>query len=129
MKIKNILKGFLSLTIGKIRVAVLLYWLAVAILGGVFIFSSAYLINYWVDSRQAGSDYDDLASRLESLRATIPTQTAPTDSPPHPTDPSTGETEPTNPKPTEPTEPQILPERSEERRVGKECRSRWSPYH
>ena len=23
----------------------------------------------------------------------------------------------------------IRPERSEERRVGKECRSRWSPYH
>ena len=23
----------------------------------------------------------------------------------------------------------ILQERSEERRVGKECRSRWSPYH
>ena len=23
----------------------------------------------------------------------------------------------------------ILPNRSEERRVGKECRSRWSPYH
>ena len=23
----------------------------------------------------------------------------------------------------------ILPRRSEERRVGKECRSRWSPYH
>ena len=23
----------------------------------------------------------------------------------------------------------ILAERSEERRVGKECRSRWSPYH
>src|SRR3712207_8632847 len=23
----------------------------------------------------------------------------------------------------------ILPTRSEERRVGKECRSRWSPYH
>ena len=23
----------------------------------------------------------------------------------------------------------ILPARSEERRVGKECRSRWSPYH
>ena len=22
-----------------------------------------------------------------------------------------------------------VPERSEERRVGKECRSRWSPYH
>ena len=25
--------------------------------------------------------------------------------------------------------PLILPPRSEERRVGKECRSRWSPYH
>ena len=24
---------------------------------------------------------------------------------------------------------QGLPQRSEERRVGKECRSRWSPYH
>src|SRR2546425_12425909 len=23
----------------------------------------------------------------------------------------------------------VAPERSEERRVGKECRSRWSPYH
>ena len=23
----------------------------------------------------------------------------------------------------------LKPERSEERRVGKECRSRWSPYH
>ena len=23
----------------------------------------------------------------------------------------------------------MRPERSEERRVGKECRSRWSPYH
>ena len=26
-------------------------------------------------------------------------------------------------------EDQILDNRSEERRVGKECRSRWSPYH
>ena len=24
---------------------------------------------------------------------------------------------------------QMFPTRSEERRVGKECRSRWSPYH
>ena len=24
---------------------------------------------------------------------------------------------------------ELLAERSEERRVGKECRSRWSPYH
>src|SRR3989442_12309773 len=26
-------------------------------------------------------------------------------------------------------EPPVHPQRSEERRVGKECRSRWSPYH
>src|SRR2546426_9660232 len=26
-------------------------------------------------------------------------------------------------------EPDLPPTRSEERRVGKECRSRWSPYH
>ena len=25
--------------------------------------------------------------------------------------------------------PELLEKRSEERRVGKECRSRWSPYH
>src|SRR5690348_17533638 len=29
----------------------------------------------------------------------------------------------------EPAPPDLQPERSEERRVGKECRSRWSPYH
>src|SRR5260370_32516329 len=28
-----------------------------------------------------------------------------------------------------PQSPCITPQRSEERRVGKECRSRWSPYH
>src|SRR2546430_6701853 len=27
------------------------------------------------------------------------------------------------------TNPQVSSQRSEERRVGKECRSRWSPYH
>ncbi|MBQ2785976.1 MAG: class B sortase [Oscillospiraceae bacterium] len=101
------LANFLSLKVGRISVAGLLYCLAIAILGGVFIFSSAYLINYWVDSRQAGSDYDDLASRLESLRATTPTQPE-TTAPPNPaTDPNTGITDS---KPTEPTEPQILPE-------------------
>ena len=28
-----------------------------------------------------------------------------------------------------PAEVMVTPKRSEERRVGKECRSRWSPYH
>src|SRR5256885_8815819 len=31
-------------------------------------------------------------------------------------------------RPLEPTG-NLVPQRSEERRVGKECRSRWSPYH
>jgi len=88
----------------------ILYYSLLGIFSAVFIFSAAYLIKYWVDSRQASSDYDDLASRLESLRATMPTETKPTDPPPPATDPNTGETVATEPKPTEPTEPQILPE-------------------
>ena len=31
--------------------------------------------------------------------------------------------------PEHPQFPDLAPARSEERRVGKECRSRWSPYH
>ena len=31
--------------------------------------------------------------------------------------------------PVNPMYDEVLGERSEERRVGKECRSRWSPYH
>src|ERR1035438_10910610 len=38
-----------------------------------------------------------------------------------------GPTPPENPGPPLPLTP--LLDRSEERRVGKECRSRWSPYH
>src|SRR6266850_1260917 len=34
-----------------------------------------------------------------------------------------------NPKPLPTKESGLVSERSEERRVGKECRSRWSPYH
>ena len=42
----------------------------------------------------------------------------------------TSETETKKKKETEPeTEAVEVVERSEERRVGKECRSRWSPYH
>ena len=36
---------------------------------------------------------------------------------------------PTPRTPLESWDFQIIGERSEERRVGKECRSRWSPYH
>ena len=34
-----------------------------------------------------------------------------------------------NKVPVNEIEPRIIEMRSEERRVGKECRSRWSPYH
>ena len=101
---------FLSYMVCGIRVGVLLYYLSLAALGGVFIFSASYLINYWVNSQQAGSDYNDLASLKDSILATMPTNPNPTDPTPPPTDPNTGETVVTEPKPTEPTEPQILPE-------------------
>ena len=41
--------------------------------------------------------------------------------------PKAPDTIPTNVGP--PEQPISPPNRSEERRVGKECRSRWSPYH
>src|SRR3712207_6886507 len=42
----------------------------------------------------------------------------------------TGAIDPANPVLARPGGQDVLPEhRSEERRVGKECRSRWSPYH
>ena len=88
----------------------ILYYSLLGIFSAIFLFSAAYLIKYWVDSRQAGSDYDDLASLKDSILATMPTQTEPTTPPPPATDPNTGETVVTEPKPTEPTEPQILPE-------------------
>src|SRR2546430_7617667 len=33
------------------------------------------------------------------------------------------------PAPRRPAVPRQVPDRSEERRVGEECRSRWAPYH
>ncbi len=97
-----------------------LYYTLLGIFSAVFIFSAAYLIHYWVGSRQASSKYDDLAGQLESLRATLPTQTQPADAPPAATaQPDTGETDVTQPtqasspastEPAEPTEPTILPE-------------------
>ena len=44
-----------------------------------------------------------------------------------------GDYHPTAPQPEKAPTPyrdgDFVPDRSEERRVGKECRSRWSPYH
>ena len=40
-----------------------------------------------------------------------------------------GERTPKNTVPDKPVTTGLTDQRSEERRVGKECRSRWSPYH
>ena len=88
-----------------------LYYSLLGIFAAVFLISAAYLIQYFVGSQEAGSKYDDLASRLESIRATMPTQTEPTKPTPPPTDPETGETiAPPPTEPTEPKEPTILPD-------------------
>lgn len=83
----------------------ILYYALILIFLAVFLFSAIYLASYWMHSHQAGSTYDDLANRLDQLRATMPTETDPTEPSPPPTDPDTGET-----IATEPTEPSILPE-------------------
>lgn len=101
----------------------ILYYSLLCFFSAVFLFSAIYLISYFVQSKQAANQYDDLASQLEQLRATAPTRPVPTVPPTAATDPSTGETivpvptepadptEPTTPtQPTEPGEPTILPE-------------------
>lgn len=80
----------------------ILYYSLLTIFSAVFLFSAAYLIKYWTDSRQAATQYGDLANRLESLRATMPSKI----------EPSTGETVVSDSRPTDPAEPQILPEYS-----------------
>src|SRR3712207_8910814 len=49
--------------------------------------------------------------------------------PARPTEPRRGRARRTRPQPPPPPRRVVVPSRSEERRVGKECRSRWSPYH
>ena len=51
------------------------FWLLIAIFSATFIVSAAYLGNYYLQSQQAGQQYDDLAHMLEDLRATAPTDT------------------------------------------------------
>ena len=83
----------------------ILYYALLVVFASVFVVSAVYLVNYFLGSKEAESKYDDLASRLESIRATMTTQTDPT---PPATDPDTGET--VEPPPTEPKEPTILPD-------------------
>src|SRR5256886_13448900 len=74
--------------------------------------STAKLIQIDIDPQEIGSNYPvevglvaDAKLALEALKATLET------------------------KVTRPASVADTPRRSEERRVGKECRSRWSPYH
>src|SRR5256885_8263535 len=73
------------------------------------IFSGWQLARYDGDSAPLGYAYYDAAADMYRERADQPT------------------TQPTPGDVAEDFDPDIL--RSEERRVGKECRSRWSPYH
>ena len=72
----------------------------------VFIISALFIIRYMVDSGRQNNEYDDLAGILESIRATLPTETLPPETT-GTTEPSGDIVEPTEP---EPTEPVILPE-------------------
>ncbi len=96
----------------------ILYYTLMTLFSAVFVFSAAYLVNYYVGSQQAGQQYDDLAQQLEALRASLPAVTQPAETtpaapnPPDSPDPSQpGSTVPVEPaEPPEPTEPTFLPE-------------------
>ena len=68
-----------------------------------------------------------ISTEIDTTSATLPAYTKPSTRPPLPT------TRPPMPSPVVYTAPPTTSARpttrSEERRVGKECRSRWSPYH
>lgn len=52
----------------------------IVIFASVFLISGGYLLNYYVNSRQAQAEFDDLASLVESIQAqqpTVPETTAP----------------------------------------------------
>ncbi len=85
-----------------------LYYSLIGVFAAVFLVSAIYLITYFVQSRQESNQYGDLANRLDDIRATMTTQTDPTDPPPEVTLPGTTETFVTDPP--EPTQPTILPE-------------------
>ena len=77
---------------------------------------------YYLQNAPEISDeaFDRLVHELERLESEYPDLVTP-DSP----------TQRVAGRPVEgfPTVEHLVPMRSEERRVGKECRSRWSPYH
>ena len=78
----------------------------------------------WKRRERRASKYQILGC-LKKLRGA----SAKRDEPPEPLTPPPGVLLEAKPKDVGLTEPEMFPVRSEERRVGKECRSRWSPYH
>jgi len=70
-----------------------------------------------------GETKNDAKASKDAKKEAPPTQAASASSPPEA--PEAVPTPEINPDPA----PRPIEKRSEERRVGKECRSRWSPYH
>ena len=46
----------------------IVYFALLAVFIGVFIYSALYILDYTVESHKTGNEYEDLASRIESLR-------------------------------------------------------------
>lgn len=97
----------------KVNIKKVLYYSLIGLFGTAFIVSLVLIGIYFFNSRQVGSEYDDLASLRESLVANRPTTTiSGTTAVPG----TTGSVTPNQPSttaptvPTTPTEPQILPE-------------------
>ena len=99
----------------KVNIKKVLYYLLIGLFGTAFVVSLVLILNYFINSKQVGNEYSDLADKLASIQASLaskPTTQITTGGSPAPTGPAqpTG-TVPTVPtEPPEPTEPQILPE-------------------
>lgn len=50
------------------RISKIIYYGLICLFAAVFLGSGIYLLSYFLQSKQQGSDYDDLAARVESIR-------------------------------------------------------------
>ena len=83
---------------------------------------------YLIDTTTGQKTNPVTGERVDQIPA-IPETPAEPEAPAEPEQPATPATPAEPAEPATPAEPEAPAERSEERRVGKECRSRWSPYH
>ena len=82
----------------RIRPGQVLYYALLVIFAAVFLTSLFFLGRYWLGSKEAGSDYDDLAHLLESIQAAQPTK--------KPQSPDQGGDPGQPDQPADPTEPE-----------------------